>query len=73
MIVMVIMFRILPLLEEPRLSSRQAAGLIDEAAKLNFDGIETWYDYNYHSNWTVSELICNSIYRKYVLSVCRIA
>ena len=33
LIVMFIMFRILPLREEPRLSSRRAAGLIDEAAK----------------------------------------
>ncbi len=38
--------------------------LINEAHKLDFDGIETWYDYEYNENWHISEFICESIHNK---------
>ena len=38
--------------------------LIIEAAKLNFDGVETWYDYDFNNYWQISDFICRSIYRK---------
>ena len=36
--------------------------LIDEAARLNFDGIETWYNYERAHDWTPSEFICEKIF-----------
>ncbi len=38
--------------------------LIEEASKLKFDGVETWYDYERSSTWKPSELICESIYKQ---------
>ncbi len=36
--------------------------LISEAAKLNFDAIETWYNYERSYNWIPSEFICEKIF-----------
>ena len=38
--------------------------LINEAANLNFDGVETWYDYERSSTWKPSEFVCESIYKQ---------
>ncbi len=37
--------------------------LIAEAALLGFDGVETWYDYNYSSKWKPTAFICDSVYK----------
>jgi len=36
--------------------------LIKEASKLNFDGVETWYNYERAHNWIPSEFVCDKIY-----------
>ena len=36
--------------------------LIDEASKLNFDAVETWYNYERANNWIPSEFICDKIF-----------
>jgi hypothetical protein len=38
--------------------------LIEEAARLGFDGGEAWYDYDMNPTWTPSPLICESIDRQ---------
>ena len=38
--------------------------LIDEAARLGFDGGEAWYDYGMQETWTPSPLICEAIDRQ---------
>tara|TARA_Y100001968_G_C19306860_1_gene692090 strand:- start:562 stop:1137 length:576 start_codon:yes stop_codon:yes gene_type:complete len=35
--------------------------LIKEASKINFDAVETWYNYERALNWTPSEFICDKI------------
>ena len=35
--------------------------LINEAAKLKFDGVETWYNYERATRWIPSEFICEKI------------
>ena len=35
--------------------------LIKEASKLNFDGVETWYNYERAHNWIPSEFVCDRI------------
>ena len=40
------------------------AVLIEEAARLGFDGGESWYDYDMNPAWTPSPLICESIDRQ---------
>ena len=50
------------------------AELIDEAYKIGFDGVESWYDYEHSLVWKPTELICDSIEKlakKYnLLSTC---
>ena len=36
--------------------------LIKEASKLNFDGVETWYNYERAHNWIPSEFVCDKIF-----------
>jgi len=36
--------------------------LIDEASKLNFDAVETWYNYERVNNWIPSEFVCDKIF-----------
>ena len=36
--------------------------LIDEASKLNFDAVETWYNYERAPIWIPSEFICDKIF-----------
>ncbi len=36
--------------------------LIDEASKLNFDAVETWYNYERANNWIPSEFVCDKIF-----------
>jgi len=36
--------------------------LIDEASKLNFDAVETWYNYERAHNWIPSEFVCDKIF-----------
>jgi len=36
--------------------------LIKEASKLNFDAVETWYNYERAYNWIPSEFICDKIF-----------
>ena len=36
--------------------------LIKEASKLNFDGVETWYNYERAHNWIPSEFVCDRIF-----------
>ena len=36
--------------------------LINEASKLNFDGVETWYNYERAHNWIPSEFVCDKIF-----------
>ena len=36
--------------------------LIKEASKLNFDGVETWYNYERAHNWFPSEFVCDKIF-----------
>ncbi len=36
--------------------------LIDEASKLKFDAVETWYNYERANNWIPSEFICDKIF-----------
>ena len=38
--------------------------LIDEASKLKFDGVETWYNYERSTKWQPSEFICESIFKQ---------
>ena len=38
--------------------------LIDEAARLGFDGGEAWYDYEMQPIWSASPLICEAIDRQ---------
>ena len=38
--------------------------LIEEAARLGFDGGEAWYDYDMNPAWAPSPLICDSIDRQ---------
>ena len=38
--------------------------LIDEAARLGFDGGEAWYDYEMQPTWSASPLICEAIDRQ---------
>ena len=38
--------------------------LINEAARLGFDGGEAWYDYDMQTTWSASPLICDSIDRQ---------
>ena len=38
--------------------------LLEEAARLGFDGGEAWYDYDMNPAWTPSPLICESIDRQ---------
>ena len=38
--------------------------LIEEAARLGFDGGEAWYDYDMQTTWTPSPLICEAIDRQ---------
>jgi hypothetical protein len=38
--------------------------LIEEAARLGFDGGEAWYDYDMNPTWKPSPLICESIDRQ---------
>ena len=40
------------------------AVLIEEAARLGFDGGEAWYDYDMQPTWSASPLICESIDRE---------
>ena len=35
--------------------------LINEASKLNFDAVETWYNYERAHNWIPSEFVCDKI------------
>tara|TARA_B100000700_G_C14748977_1_gene716602 strand:- start:71 stop:724 length:654 start_codon:yes stop_codon:yes gene_type:complete len=35
--------------------------LLEEAFKIEFDGAEVWYDYNYSKNWQPTPFICESI------------
>ena len=48
--------------------------LIEEAKRLDFDGGEAWYDYDYSTPWRVSEFICSAIHKnlKYhnLISTC---
>jgi len=36
--------------------------LINEASKLNFDAVETWYNYERAHNWIPSEFVCDKIF-----------
>ena len=36
--------------------------LINEASKLNFDAVETWYNYERARNWFPSEFVCDKIF-----------
>ena len=36
--------------------------LIKEASKLNFDAVETWYNYERAHNWIPSEFVCDKIF-----------
>ena len=36
--------------------------LIKEASKLNFDGVETWYNYERAHKWIPSEFVCDKIF-----------
>ena len=36
--------------------------LIKEASKLNFDAVETWYNYERNHNWLPSEFVCEKIF-----------
>jgi len=36
--------------------------LINEASILNFDAVETWYNYERAHNWTPSEFVCDKIF-----------
>ena len=36
--------------------------LINEASKLNFDAVETWYNYERDLNWKPSEFICGKVF-----------
>ena len=36
--------------------------LISEASKLNFDAVETWYNYERAHNWIPSEFVCDKIF-----------
>ena len=36
--------------------------LIHEASKLNFDAVETWYNYERTHNWIPSEFVCDKIF-----------
>ena len=36
--------------------------LINEASKLNFDAVETWYNYERANNWIPSEFVCDKIF-----------
>tara|TARA_Y100001968_G_C19123184_1_gene602946 strand:- start:165 stop:740 length:576 start_codon:yes stop_codon:yes gene_type:complete len=36
--------------------------LINESSKLNFDAVETWYNYERAHNWFPSEFVCDKIY-----------
>ena len=36
--------------------------LIQEASKLNFDAVETWYNYERAYNWIPSEFVCDKIF-----------
>ena len=36
--------------------------LIEEASKLNFDAVETWYNYERANNWIPSEFVCDKIF-----------
>ena len=38
--------------------------LIEEAARLGFDGGEAWYDYDMQTTWAPSPLICEAIDRQ---------
>ena len=38
--------------------------LIDEAARLGFDGGEAWYDYDMQPSWAPSPMICEAIDRQ---------
>ena len=38
--------------------------LIEEAARLGFDGGEAWYDYEMQPHWQPSPLICEAIDRQ---------
>ena len=38
--------------------------LIDEAARLGFDGGEAWYDYDMQTVWAPSPMICEAIDRQ---------
>ena len=40
--------------------------LIDEAHKMGFDGIETWYDYDHNNLWSPSSYICECIHKKVI-------
>ena len=37
--------------------------LINEASKLNFDAVETWYNYERAHNWIASEFVCDKIFK----------
>ena len=36
--------------------------LIQEASKLNFDAVETWYNYERSHDWRPSEFVCDKIF-----------
>ena len=36
--------------------------LINEASKLNFDAVESWYNYERAHNWIPSEFVCDKIF-----------
>ena len=36
-------------------------GLIQAARQLQFDAVETWYDYDMPPRWRPSPLICNEV------------
>ena len=36
--------------------------LINEASNLNFDAVETWYNYERANNWIPSEFVCDKIF-----------
>ena len=36
--------------------------LINEASKINFDAVETWYNYERAHNWIPSEFVCDKIF-----------
>ena len=36
--------------------------LINEASKLGFDAVETWYNYERAHNWIPSEFVCDKIF-----------